>query len=132
MSFLVMGSSLNKVFCFKAQYLIFEKIREDGYGNGSDARLTVEVVIPSSQVFLYLLFYAIFCLTTYFYLLKVGRIIGKGGATVKELQRATNASIKLPEQLQTVLKPLQKSLNSNYLELEEKIQYLYLLGNNHW
>ena len=30
--------------------------------------------------------------------LKVGRIIGKGGANVRELQRVTGALIKLPEQ----------------------------------
>ena len=29
---------------------------------------------------------------------KVGRIIGKGGANVRELQRVTGALIKLPEQ----------------------------------
>ena len=30
--------------------------------------------------------------------LQVGRIIGKGGANVRELQRVTGALIKLPEQ----------------------------------
>ena len=42
-----------------------------------DIRLTVEILAPTSQV---------------------GRIIGKGGANVRELQRLTNAMIKLPEQ----------------------------------
>lgn len=35
----------------QAQFLIFEKIREEGYGVGvEDVRLTVEIVVPSSQV----------------------------------------------------------------------------------
>lgn len=43
-----------------------------------DVTLTIEMFVPSSQV---------------------GRIIGKGGANVRELQRLTGAIIKLPEQL---------------------------------
>lgn len=36
---------------FQAQFLIFEKIREEGYGIGvEDVRLTVEIVVPSTQV----------------------------------------------------------------------------------
>ncbi|XP_048488874.1 insulin-like growth factor 2 mRNA-binding protein 1 isoform X3 [Plutella xylostella] len=65
---------------WKAQYLIFEKMREEGFMSGSDdVRLTVEIVVPSSQV---------------------GRIIGKGGQNVRELQRVTGSLIKLPEQPQ--------------------------------
>lgn len=44
-----------------------------------DVRLTVEIVVASSQV---------------------GRIIGKGGQNVRELQRVTGSLIKLPEQPQ--------------------------------
>ncbi|XP_050308955.1 insulin-like growth factor 2 mRNA-binding protein 1 isoform X2 [Anthonomus grandis grandis] len=63
---------------WKAQYLIFEKMREEGFVAGSDdVRLTVEILVPSSQV---------------------GRIIGKGGQNVRELQRVTGSVIKLPEQ----------------------------------
>ncbi|XP_054270210.1 insulin-like growth factor 2 mRNA-binding protein 1 isoform X4 [Macrosteles quadrilineatus] len=63
---------------WKAQYLIFEKMREEGFVSGSDdVRLTVEILVPSSQV---------------------GRIIGKGGQNVRELQRVTGSIIKLPEQ----------------------------------
>ncbi|XP_047524989.1 insulin-like growth factor 2 mRNA-binding protein 1 isoform X3 [Pieris napi] len=65
---------------WKAQYLIFEKMREEGFMSGSDdVRLTVEIVVASSQV---------------------GRIIGKGGQNVRELQRVTGSVIKLPEQAQ--------------------------------
>ncbi len=44
---------------------------------GEDVRLTVELLVPSSQV---------------------GRIIGKGGQNVREMQRTTSSVIKLPEQ----------------------------------
>jgi insulin-like growth factor 2 mRNA-binding protein 1 len=65
---------------WKAQFLIFEKMREEGFMSGSDdVRLTVEIVVASSQV---------------------GRIIGKGGQNVRELQRMTGSLIKLPEQPQ--------------------------------
>ena len=64
--------------CLQAQYLIFEKMREEGFVAGTDdVRLTVEILVPSSQV---------------------GRIIGKGGQNVRELQRVTGSIIKLPEQ----------------------------------
>lgn len=66
------------MFFLQAQYLIFEKMREEGFVAGSDdVRLTVEIMVPSSQV---------------------GRIIGKGGQNVRELQRVTGSVIKLPEQ----------------------------------
>lgn len=64
---------------WKAQFLIFDKIREESFNRGvmEEVRLTVEILVPVNQV---------------------GRIIGKGGSTVKELQRLTGAVIKLPEQ----------------------------------
>jgi len=63
---------------WKAQYLIFQKLREEGFSTGGeDIRLTVEILVPSAQV---------------------GRIIGKGGTNVREMQRITGAVIKLPEQ----------------------------------
>lgn len=57
--------------------MIFEKMREEGFSNGvDDVRLTIEIMVPSSQV---------------------GRIIGRGGQNVRELQRITGSSIKLPD-----------------------------------
>ncbi|EDW78470.1 uncharacterized protein Dwil_GK16164 [Drosophila willistoni] len=62
---------------WKAQYMIFEKMREEGFMCGTDdVRLTIELLVASSQV---------------------GRIIGKGGQNVRELQRVTGSVIKLPE-----------------------------------
>lgn len=53
-------------------------MREEGFVSGTDdVRLTVEIMVASTQV---------------------GRIIGKGGQNVREMQRVTGSSIKLPEQ----------------------------------
>ncbi|KAG8223970.1 hypothetical protein J437_LFUL005583, partial [Ladona fulva] len=68
---------------WKAQYLIFEKMREEGFvggGGAEEVRLTVEIMVPSSQV---------------------GRIIGKGGQNVRELQRMTGSVVKLPPEQPT-------------------------------
>ena len=36
---------------WKAQYLIFQKLREEGFSTGGeDIRLTVEILVPSAQV----------------------------------------------------------------------------------
>ena len=52
-------------------------MREEGYGVGiEDVRLPVEMTVPSAQV---------------------GRIIGKKGQNVRELQRSTGTVIKLPQ-----------------------------------
>ena len=41
---------------WKAQYLIFEKLREEGFSAGlEDVKLTVEILVPSSQVKIILL-----------------------------------------------------------------------------
>ena len=39
---------------WKAQYLIFQKLREEGFtpGNNEDIRLTIEIMVPSAQVFM--------------------------------------------------------------------------------
>ncbi len=60
--------------------MIYQKLKLEGFNDphDGDVTLTVEMFAPSSQV---------------------GRIIGKGGSNVRELQRLTGAMIKLPEQL---------------------------------
>lgn len=60
---------------WKAQYLFFDRIREEGFVSG-DARLTVEMCVPSS---------------------KAGKIIGISGFNIRELQRVTGTTIKLYE-----------------------------------
>ncbi|KAL9705358.1 hypothetical protein quinque_008876 [Culex quinquefasciatus] len=62
---------------WKARYLM----REEGFVSGTDdVRLTMEILVPSAQV---------------------GRIIGKGGQNVRELQRVTGSIIKQPEHTAT-------------------------------
>ena len=82
---------------FQAQYLIYEKLREEGYANGMEVRLTVEIMAPTSQV---------------------GRIIGKGGANVRELQRLTNAMIKLPEQGTSTGEETPVHINGNFYSVQ--------------
>lgn len=58
--------------------MIFDKLRDEGFVPATEeVRLTVEILVPSSQV---------------------GRIIGRGGSNVRELQRVTGSIIKLPTQ----------------------------------
>jgi len=56
--------------------MIHEKMKMEGFGGNDDVRLKTIIRIPKSVV---------------------GRIIGKGGKNVRELQRTTGAMIKLPE-----------------------------------
>lgn len=58
--------------------MIYRKLSEGA--TGGEVVLRVEIMVPSSQV---------------------GRIIGKGGQTVRQLQQMTRATIKLPEEGQT-------------------------------
>jgi insulin-like growth factor 2 mRNA-binding protein 1 len=62
--------------CWRASYLIFEKMKVEGFGGNEDVRLKTMLRIPKAVV---------------------GRIIGKGGKNVRELQRTTGAMVKLPE-----------------------------------
>ncbi|XP_014668900.1 PREDICTED: insulin-like growth factor 2 mRNA-binding protein 2 isoform X2 [Priapulus caudatus] len=64
---------------WKAQYYIFDKVRTEGYFGTEDVRLRVEIMVPT---------------------LMVGRIIGKGGQNVREIQRVSGAIVKLPEETQ--------------------------------
>jgi insulin-like growth factor 2 mRNA-binding protein 1 len=64
---------------WKAQLMLFRKVGFEGQTGPQDAHLTVEILVPSTQV---------------------GRIIGKSGQTVRELQRLTHATIKLPDESQ--------------------------------
>ncbi len=64
----------------KAQFYIFEKIRQERFLNDDIVKLKAEIQVPA---------------------LIVGRIIGKSGKNVRELQRSTGATIKLPEDANT-------------------------------
>ena len=61
---------------FQAQWFLFDKIRSEAFFGTDHPRLRVEIMVPKEMV---------------------GRIIGKGGKNVRELQRASGAIVKLPE-----------------------------------
>jgi len=74
----IMGSPEGQ---WRSQYCIFEKLKQEGYFQSDhDMRLTSEMMIPASIV---------------------GRLIGKGGNNVRELQRITGSEVVIPRQSET-------------------------------
>ena len=65
---------------WKSQFCIFDKLKQEGFFNGADERLTSEMSIPATIV---------------------GRVIGKGGNNVRELQRVTSSEVVIPRQNET-------------------------------
>lgn len=61
---------------YKAQYWIHQRVAEQTFTFAENLRLCTEVSVPSKIV---------------------GRIVGKGGQNVRELQRTTGAQVKIPE-----------------------------------
>lgn len=61
---------------WRANYFIFEKLKQEGFSGNDDVRLRTAITVPRNMV---------------------GRVIGKAGKNVRETQRATGAMIKLPE-----------------------------------
>lgn len=55
---------------------MFEKLKQEGFAGNEDVRLRTAMRVPKSMV---------------------GRVIGKGGKNVRDIQRMTGAVIKLPE-----------------------------------
>ncbi|XP_067650630.1 insulin-like growth factor 2 mRNA-binding protein 2 isoform X2 [Haliotis asinina] len=62
---------------WKAQFYIFERVRAENMVSIEEVHLRSEVMVPKSSI---------------------GRIIGKGGQNVKELQRVSGAIVKLPDE----------------------------------
>jgi len=61
---------------WRACYFIFEKLRQEGFSGNDDVRLCTVIFVTRSVV---------------------GRVIGKGGKNVRDIQRMTGAMVKLPE-----------------------------------
>ena len=57
--------------------MVFEKMKLEGFSGNDDVRLKTVIRIPRSTV---------------------GRIIGKGGKNVREIQRLTGGIVKLPQE----------------------------------
>jgi len=62
---------------YRAEFWIFQRIAESMHIFIDELTLTAEVIVPSRIV---------------------GRIIGKGGQNIRELQKITHATVKVPEQ----------------------------------
>nr|XP_002127946.1 insulin-like growth factor 2 mRNA-binding protein 1 [Ciona intestinalis] len=73
----IMGSPEGQ---WKSQFCIFDKLKQEGFFNAEDERLTSEMTIPAAIV---------------------GRVIGKGGNNVRELQRLTSSEVVIPRQSET-------------------------------
>ncbi len=92
----------------RAQWYIYEKIRQERILAEDNLKLRAEIHVPSNIV---------------------GRIIGKSGKNVRELQRATGCTIKLPEdaniqtQSNTVVVRIHGTFQSSQLA-QQRIQIL--------
>lgn len=62
---------------WRAQFCIFDKLKQEGWFGNEEGRLTSQITIPGQLV---------------------GRIIGKGGVNVRELQRLTSSEVTIPRQ----------------------------------
>ena len=65
---------------------MFEKMKIEGFSGNDDVRLKTTIRIPKSTV---------------------GRIIGKGGKNVREIQRLTGGIIKLPQDQTQILQAVE-------------------------
>lgn len=63
---------------WKAQFYLFEKIRDEGVFGKDDVKLRSEIMVPRSII---------------------GRIIGRGGQNLREMRRVSRAVVKLPDDL---------------------------------
>lgn len=62
--------------CWRANYFVFEKMKVEGFSGNDDVRLKTVIRVPKNTV---------------------GRIIGKGGKNVREIQRLTGGIVRLPQ-----------------------------------
>jgi hypothetical protein len=83
---------------WKAQYYIYEKIRQERFATDENVKLRAELQVPAHIV---------------------GRIIGKSGKNVRELQRNTGATIKLPEDAALAQQPGQEGAGDEQSEAAE-------------
>jgi len=65
---------------WRASFFVFEKLKQEGFAGNDDVRLRTAMKVPKSMV---------------------GRVIGRGGKNVRDIQRLTGAMVKLPEDQNT-------------------------------
>lgn len=83
--------------CWRASYMVFEKLKVEGFAGNDDVRLKTSLRIPKAVV---------------------GRIIGKGGKNVRELQRVTGAMVKLPEDPSTQGDEVTVEVFGNFMSIQ--------------
>lgn len=87
----------------QASYFIFEKMKLEGFaGSDGEVRLRTTITIPRSAA---------------------GRVIGKGGKNVREIQRITGAMIKLPADVshETASQPQQQQQQQDPQQGDEEV-----------
>jgi insulin-like growth factor 2 mRNA-binding protein 1 len=94
--------------CWNASFLVFEKMKLEGFGGNDDVRLMVIIRIPKPMV---------------------GRVIGKGGKNVRELQRVSGAMIKLPEDPSVQGDEVAVELYGNFVNTQTAHARIRLLAN---
>jgi len=77
--------------------MVFEKLKLEGFAGHDDVRLKTSLRVPK---------------------LVVGRIIGKGGKNVRELQRVTGAMVKLPEDPTTQGEEVTVEVFGNFMSIQ--------------
>jgi len=83
--------------CWRASYMVFEKLKVEGFAGNDDVRLKTSLRVPK---------------------IVVGRIIGKGGKNVRELQRVTGAMVKLPEDPSTQGEEVTVEVFGNFMSIQ--------------
>lgn len=86
--------------------MLFRKVGFEVQSAPQDAHLTVEILVPSTQV---------------------GRIIGKSGQTVRELQRLTHATIKLPDESQNSADETPVQIKGDFLSTQVSSRCLHVV-----
>ena len=85
------------MLCLQASYMVFEKLKLEGFAGHDDVRLKTSLRVPK---------------------VVVGRIIGKGGKNVRELQRVTGAMVKLPEDPTTQGDEVTVEVYGNFMSIQ--------------
>jgi len=82
--------------------MVFEKLKLEGFAGHDDVRLKTSLRIPK---------------------VVVGRIIGKGGKNVRELQRVTGAMVKLPEDPTTQGEEVTVEVYGNFMSIQVSCRF---------
>jgi len=91
--------------------MVFEKLKLEGFAGHDDVRLKTSLRVPK---------------------VVVGRIIGKGGKNVRELQRVTGAMVKLPEDPTTQGDEVTVEVFGNFMSIQVSSCRSWRCFYNNW